>query len=333
MRGRRHLTERERWYVEKQLKLKVSVAEIARALNCTRKTVYNEIKRGTVLQTDGTKDFYAYDYYAGQRVHDERKKRKGAKRKLSRDDPWLKSVANWILKERYSPQAARYRCGRKLCVTSVYNYVHAGLVPGVTINSLPYARPKKKKRINHGKRKFDKGPSIELRPEEAGDRNVFGHWEMDTVYSSRDDLHCLLVLTERKTREEIIVRMKDRTARSAVRAVDALERRIGAPAFRRKFKTITCDNGMEFSAWKLIERSCLTKRARTETYFCHPYSSWERGSNENANKMIRRWIPKGDDVGLWSAKEIQRIQDWINDYPRPMFNGLSSREYAASLTR
>lgn len=331
MRGRKQLTERERWYIEKQLKNKISVAQIAKDLNCTRKTIYNEIKRGSVLQTDGMKDYYAYDFYAGQRIHDTRKKNKGVKRKLTKDDPYLRDIAAWIIDKKYSPQAARYKCGNALSIKSIYNYVHAGLIPDVTINSLPYAKPKKKKRINHGKRKYDKGPSIELRPEDISLRATPGHWEMDTVYSSRDDLHCLLVLTERMTREEIVIRIKDRTASSTIKALDSLERKIGSVAFRKKFKTITCDNGVEFSSWQLIERSCRSSRKRTQVYFCHPYSSWERGSNENMNRMIRRWIPKGDDIGLWSPREIQFIEDWINTYPRPLFGGLSSREYAMSL--
>lgn len=155
---------------------------------------------------------------------------------------------------------------------------------------------------------------------------------MDTVYSSKDDLHCLLVLTERMTRDEKVIRMKDRTMNSTIKALDSLERSMGTPSFRNTFKTITCDNGVEFSDFESIERSCRTKGKRTEVYYCHPYSSYERGSNENLNRMIRRWIPKGDDIGLYSPADIRFIEDWINDYPRPMFNGMSSREYCVSVS-
>lgn len=329
--GRKKLTERERFYIEKSIKKKLPVSQIARDLECSRQTIYNEIKRGTVLQTNGIKDFYCYDYYAGQFHRDTLAKNKGRKRKLQQNDPYLVQLADWIRKKKYSPQAAYYKCGSRLCVKSIYNYVYAGLIPGVTVYQLPYARPKKKRQSSRGKRNWEKGTSIELRPTYINDRSSVGHWEMDTVYSSKDDLHCLLVLSERKTREEIVIRMKDRTAESTIKALDALERKIGAPTFREKFKTITCDNGMEFSYWKLIERSCRSSLPRTKVYFCHSYSSWERGTNENINRMIRRWIPKGDDIGLWSPREIQQIQDWINDYPRPMFGGLSSRQYAQSL--
>lgn len=331
MKGRKNLTERERYYIEKMTRKKIPVIQIAKDLNCSRQTIYNEIKRGTVIQTDGTKDFTTYAYDAGQRIHDERRKKKGCRRKLDPGDDYLKTVARWILNERHSPYAAQCRVGRTLCVKSIYNYLHAGLIEGVTVMNLPYAKSRKKKQKRKGKLKWNKGLSIEQRPEDIKDRNQYGHWEMDTVYSSRDDLHCLLVLTERMTREELIIRMKNRTAKETVRAINGIERRIGSVAFREKFRTITCDNGVEFSGWEQIERCRRSNARRTSVYFCHPYCSCERGSNENLNRMIRRWIPKGDDIGLYSIDEIKRITDWINDYPRAIFGGMSANEYKKSV--
>ena len=330
--GRKKLTERERFYIEKALKNKIPVAQIAVDLNCSRQTVYNEIKRGQVLQTDGIKDFYVYAYDVGQRIHDEASRNKGRTPKLQQDDEYLEQISYWIKKMKYSPQAARYKVGNKLCIKSIYNYVYSGKLQSVSVYDLPYARPKKKKKSAVAKRKYSRGKSIEQRPEYINNRDVYGHWEMDTVYSSKDDLHCLLVLTERMTRDEKVIRMKDRTMNSTIKALDSLERSMGTPSFRNTFKTITCDNGVEFSDFESIERSCRTKGKRTEVYYCHPYSSYERGSNENLNRMIRRWIPKGDDIGLYSPADIRFIEDWINDYPRPMFNGMSSREYCVSVS-
>ena len=164
-------------------------------------------------------------------------------------------------------------------------------------------------------------------------RNNYGNWEMDTVYSARGDKACLLVLSERMTRQEIVIKVKDRTSASILQGLDKLEKSMGAPCFRKTFVTVTADNGVEFSDWKSIERSSLNKKKRTDLYFCHPYCSGERGTNENINRMIRRWIPKGDDIGLYSVEEIKQIEDWINDYPRKIFNGLSSNEYRAKLNR
>ncbi|MFR1785532.1 MAG: IS30 family transposase, partial [Ruthenibacterium lactatiformans] len=120
----------------------------------------------------------------------------------------------------------------------------------------------------------------------------------------------LLVLTDRMSRKEMIINMAGKTAACTVRALDILQRRYGAD-FPRIFKTITVDNGCEFADVKGIE-----KDGRTQLYFCHPYSSWERGSNENLNKMIRRFVPKGFSINKVSRKQVHRIQTFMNSYPR-----------------
>ena len=134
---------------------------------------------------------------------------------------------------------------------------------------------------------------IEKRPVEIAERNTFGHWEMDSVVGARGvSKKALLVLTERKTRKEIIFLLKDHTSAAVVKALDRLERKLGKK-FREIFKSITVDNGSEFADWEGMERSRRSKKKRTKIYYCHPYSSWERGSNENQNKLVRRHIPKG----------------------------------------
>lgn len=326
----KYLTEKDRYLIEKLHQEKTPVAKIAEMIGCCRATVYNEIKRGTFIARGKLwQDEKRYGYDVGQRIRKENMSRRGRKRKLSADDPFLSDVAALILNKKYSPEAALYALpDHKLCVKSIYNYVYAHRIKGVTVNNLPYAKPRKKKKNEEEttKREFSRGRSIEERPREILERKEYGHWEMDTVYSSRDDLTCLLVLSERKSRDELIFKIKDRTAKSVIRALDQYERKIGSPAFRGKFKTITCDNGMEFADWQSIERSCRTKKNRTTVYFCHPYCSGERGTNENSNRFIRRWIPKGDDIGLYSKAEIQAIQDWMNHYPRRQFNGLSASD-------
>ena len=138
---------------------------------------------------------------------------------------------------------------------------------------------------------------------------------------------CLLVLTERKTRYEYIFKIPDKSQCSVVKVLDDLERTYGAENFVKTFKTITMDNGTEFLDMIGVERSALVRdQKRTIAYYCHPYCSFERGSNENQNKMIRRHIEKGADIAVYSDEEVKRVETWMNDYPRPMFGGLSSRE-------
>ena len=133
------------------------------------------------------------------------------------------------------------------------------------------------------------------------------------------------------TREEIILKMKNKKASSTVHALNMLERKYGSKAFREKFKSITCDNGVEFLDSKGIEKSRYTKGSRTTVYYCHPYSSWERGTNENINRMIRRFFPKGIDFDDVSKKQVEMVGTWINSYPRKILGGLSSNAYKESL--
>ena len=138
----------------------------------------------------------------------------------------------------------------------------------------------------------------------------------------------LLVLSERKTRKEIIEIIPNKTAESVRKALDRIERELGVVKFRETYKTITTDNGGEFRNWKIIEKSYTgSKKARTKQYFADAYSSWQRGTNENINKMIRRFLPKGTSFKNLKKEEVKRIEKWINNYPRKILNFKTSEEY------
>ena len=327
--GKKHLTEKDRYALEKMLKKGMRVKEIAKILDFSLVTIYAEKKRGTIEQLDSNLNkYFIYLADAGQLEREKKKEHMGRPKKLKEDDEMLKEFRHYVIDMKFSPEAFVCKTGcKKVCVKTLYNYVHEEYIKGVETNNLPYATKKKKKKNPLAKRKYSSGKSIEERPKDILKRDTFGHWELDTVYSSKDDLSCLVVLTERMTRKEIIEKVKDRTSTSIIKAINKIEKRVGAPQFRKTFKTITCDNGVEFSNWEEIEKSCLNKGTRTSLYFCHPYCSGERGTNENNNKLIRRWLPKGDDIGLYSPKEIKQIEEWMNNYPRKIFGGLSANEY------
>ncbi len=325
----RHLTLKDRYYIELQLKKKVPVKQIAKDLGFSKVTIYAEIKRGMTEQlTSNLQPIKRYLSDVGQQKHDIAWTNTGRKNKYSPTDESLQELVYLVKDKKYSPVAAIMELGVHFCYRTFYNYVYTSYIPNMTLNHLPYARPKKTKHKKTGKRIYHpEHKSIEDRPKEILNRTNFGHWEMDTVYSSKDDKAALLVLTERSTLQELIFKMKDRTSDSVNKTIDKLEKKMGAPAFRNTFKTITCDNGLEFANSLYIEKSILNKGQRTTLYFCHPYRSGERGSNENQNRLIRRHIPKGDDIGLYSDKDIAYIQNWINNYPRRKFGGLSSNQY------
>ena len=150
---------------------------------------------------------------------------------------------------------------------------------------------------------------------------------MDTVYSGKKkSTVALLVLTERKTRNENIIMVPDRRAETTVQASNALERKLGAEKFGIIYKSITVDNGSEFALADQLEQTCLTGDKRTKVYYCHPSSSWERGTNEVTNKMIRRKIPKGTNFDDRTEEEVESIEDWINGYPRKIHGYHSAGE-------
>ena len=181
---------------------------------------------------------------------------------------------------------------------------------------------KRKKKVTI--KRLPRGTSIEDRPKEIFERKTFGHWEMDCVCGS--SLSTLLVLTERLTRKEIIFKMPNQTMKSVHHCLNSLEHKFGKN-FCKVFKSITVDNGSEFSDSFSLEKSKYGKNIkRTKVYYCHPYCSCERGTNERINREIRRLIPKGSDLSLYSNDDIKRVENWVNNYPRQILNFKTSQE-------
>lgn len=331
----KYYTLNERIKIETLLDNKFTPKEIADQLGRHYTSVYREIKRGTVTLIDThLKPYQKYCADVGQQKMEDASHNKGVDLKIKNDYKTLKTVENYIKVEKYSPYVISLELSvsdgyTPLSESTIYNYIHNGILLNVNESDMIYKSHKKKqeteKRVKYNKTGMK---SIEDRPKEISNRNTFGHWEMDTVYSGKDkSKNALLVLSERMTRQELIYKIKDRTAQSVLDTINDIEKRIGLKKFRNIFKTITCDNGVEFSKHKEIELSRNKTVIRTQLYFCHPYNSCERGTNENINKMIRKYIKKGEDIANYSDEQIKEIQDKINNYPRKLFGGLSSNEY------
>ena len=320
----RHLTRTDRITIEACLRAGRKPREIAEMIGVHINTIYYERKKGTYIHrnSDWTEEpRYSADL-AELRTR-QAETGKGPQLKISNDRKLANYIERKIANDKYSPAAVLGEIkskGLKFSVTiqsvnTIYSYIDKGVFLNLTNKDLPVRGSKKRayNKIRTVKRP-PSGESIERRPDEIRSRATFGHWEMDTVISARGSLKALLVLTERLTRREIIRLLPDKTTASVIRALDDIERGMGG-GFRQLFKTITCDNGAEFSDSKGIERS-VDGGCRTKTYFCHPYSSYERGSNENANKLIRRWQPKGSVFEDLTVEQVQSLEDWANNYPR-----------------
>lgn len=118
--------------------------------------------------------------------------------------------------------------------------------------------------------------------------------------------------------------MPNQKSESVLRCLNRLEYRFGKN-FKKVFKSITVDNGSEFSDYMGLQRSIYNGQ-RTTVYYCHPYCSSERGTNERINREIRRLIPKGSDLSKYSVDDIQRVEDWVNNYPRQVLDFATSKE-------
>jgi IS30 family transposase len=170
-----------------------------------------------------------------------------------------------------------------------------------------------------------RGRPITERPPGAEDRSEYGHWEIDTVVGGTGTSPaCLLALTERLSRREVLRKLPERTQTAVARALDRLEREDGN--IFRTMKSLTSDNGGELLDFNAIEKSAIHAGKRCDVFFAHPYRASERGSNENANRIVRRFIPKGADISQFSQTRIQQIEDWINALHRKILDGLSAEE-------
>lgn len=334
MRRFKHLTHTDRLKIEASLKEGKTPKEISAEIRVHISTIYREVKRGqyTHMNTDLTTDIR----YSPDIAHDKYRANlaaKGAMLKIGSDRKLADHIEKKICDEKYSPAAVLGEIKRKnlqfsvtISIPTLYSYIDKGIFLRLTNKDLPDKSNRKRKYNNVRQTRPPRGTSIEKRPPEVDTRETFGHWEMDTVKGKRGiSKHSLLVLTERKTRQEIQIKIPDGTAESVTRALDNLERKYGE-LFPLIFKSITVDNGSEFSDCEGMERSCIHEGKRTQFYYCHPYSSYERGSNEKQNRMIRRHIPKGTNFDDKTDEEIERITIWLNNYPRGIFGYGTSQE-------
>ena len=156
--------------------------------------------------------------------------------------------------------------------------------------------------------KFNDVFTIDQRPAEAADRAVPGHWEGDLILGTRGT-SAIGTLVERTTRFTILLHLPDdHTAESVAAAM--IEAMSALPAHLRR--TITWDRGSEIAHWRDIDL-----QLQAPVYFCDPHSPWQRGTNENTNRLLRFWFEKGTDLRVHTKADLKRIQDTLNQRPRP----------------
>lgn len=317
----------QRGVIAKALKDGDSITSIAKELGFSRQTIHNEIKRGTIEQRKSDLTTYTiYDPYAAQYAHEQAASWKG-RMSLIDDYKDLIVVIEKGIKEKHSPEVIAHQINtlhdkgqisHTIAFKTIYNLIYSGKL-GVTPKDLLYGP--KKHRKNHKQEKYhekpDGGESIDFRPD-ISDRIEFGHWEIDCVIGKREGKStCLMTLVERKTRYGITVLIPKKSKKCIVNALKKIKSKFGK-YFYDIFKSITADNGCEFKDAKGMSLA-LKNGKKVSIYFAHAYHSWERGSNENFNRMIRRYFPKGTNFTKITNKELQEVITRINNYPRKQF--------------
>ncbi len=310
-----HITSEERHEIEVRFKDKWSIYKIAKHLGRPYNTIKNEIDRGTVYLYNGKVARYNAD--KGKEVYLEHRQNSRRNYRALESVDFLKYVEKQFFDEKWSLDACvghakankKFPATQMVCTKTLYNYVNLGLLNIKNID-LPekLRRSPKKKKIRENKRKL--GNSIEERPYEIDNREEFGHWEIDSVIGRKNEGESqVMTIVERKLRESIWIKVRDHSAEAIDEALAAVIDQFG-DRYNEVFKSITGDNGSEFANLSRVEEKGIS------VYFTHPYSSYEKGTNECHNRMLRRFIPKGKSINDYSADDLLYFADKINNLPR-----------------
>ena len=232
-------------------------------------------------------------------------------------------------RKRFSPAAALAQARKEgyqttVCTATLYSYIYKGVFLHLSSKDLwEKSKPKRQKRDAVQRIAHPMLPSITERPGYINSREEPGHVEIDLIVSCEKGTGALLTVTERAGRFEFIRKLPDKKAATVRTALRSILR--SGPDMT--IKSITTDNGPEFLEYKKLQAA-----VKCPVYYCHSYAAWEKGTNENHNRMVRRWFPKGTDFGKVKSRDIAECQDWMNDYPRKSLGWMSPREFIEQWT-
>ena len=318
------LTLEERVQIKTHLEHQLRPSQIAKKLDRHRSTISRELNLWGINDNFQDYDpqlahFYARDGFGIIRRFEN---------KLVKLPKLLKLVIA-KLKRRWSPQQIAAHLKRKfpkdksmqISHESIYKYIYSvarGELKKELISYLRYGKSKRKSNVGSRKSsiRIKDRISIDYRPEQVNDRTVPGHWESDLIIG-KDRKTAIGTIVERTTRFAILVPLKNRTAEEVRKAFARELKKLP----KELTKTMTHDNGLEMAQHKLF-----TKQTEIQVYFCHPYSSWERATNENTNGLIRDFWPKGTDFNQLTNYQIKKVQKLLNERPRKVLNWFSPAE-------
>ncbi len=300
------LTSEERYTISLLRTQGFAVPQMAKVLGRHRSTIYREIGRNRC--NDGR-------YRVDKAISRTRGRRSRSRRNRQFDDKVL-SLVNHFLKKKWSPEQIANRLCREglLSISHETSYRHVKLDKdqgGELYKHLRQSRKQMRKGYGTADSRGVLGGKrpISERPAGAENRSRFGHWEIDTV-QGRGSRDCIVTLVERKSGYTLIGKLGNKTNEALNACVIRLIR-----SHRRRMLTITADNGTEFHGYKEIER-----KTGVRFYFATPYHSWERGTNENTNGLIRQYLPKREGMASLTQRVCDSIAKQLNNRPRKRYD-------------
>lgn len=308
----KRLSLEERVIIQTLLEEKKSKSFIAQKLKRSRSTITREINKWASRPHEMYKaqlaHFCALDDYLNKRNKD----------KIN-SNPRLKFYVYKGLLNHWSPEQISGRIKRdfpkdlsmRISYEAIYSHIYKH--PQARLNRkliklLPYQKTRRRRPNTYSKRgvKIKDQLSIEQRPEHINNRSEIGHWEGDLVIG-KNQKSAIGTLVERQTRYACITKLNNRKSSTVTRAFIKTFKALNP----NLLKSMTYDNGMEMAFHKNIK-----KQTGMDIYFAHPYASWERGTNENTNGLIRRFLPKKTDFNNVSEQQLFDIQNSLNNRPR-----------------
>ncbi|WP_172916596.1 IS30 family transposase [Capnocytophaga canis] len=297
----KHLTLEQRYEIKAYLKCNKSQKFIAQQMGVSESTISRELKRNK-LKRGG------YNPQNAQEQANIRKERFAVNRKFT---PKVAAfVEEKIRREQWSPQQIVGYCKKHeismVSTEKIYQYIREDKEKGGDLYQYLRHQLKHRKRPVSGKKEVIKNRKpIRLRPEIVLTNEEFGHFEVDLIVGA-EHKGAILTIVERKTKFLIMRKLSGKNAKSLAKAMI-----YALLPYKDYVKTITSDNGLEFS-----EHEYISKKLSCDFYFANPYCSWERGLSENTNKLVRQYIPKGTYFEKISKEKIKEIQHKINRRPR-----------------
>ena len=241
----------------------------------------------------------------------------------------VRADAEARLKEGWTPEMigerARLEGRPHVCKETIYKHVYADAKAGGTLwKNLPRAKRKRRRRCprqeDRGRGRIPNQRMIDTRPAEVETRQTVGHWEGDLINGANGTGN-LATLVERNTRFALVGRTDSKEAEEVTREICALFE----PLPQKSRQSLTLDNGKEFARHEEISRDTIM-----DVFFANPYHSWERGTNENTNGLIRRLYPKKSSFSGIGRAELRRIDMFLNDRPRKCLGWMTPREKMAA---